>query len=245
MPLMDLLCRLLPYDLANGPANMAADEVLLRAAANGQASLRFYGWTEATLSLGYFQPAARRLGDPLLRDLPFVRRPSGGDALVHHHELTYCLAVPSQQARQTDLWLAMHAVIPAALAGFGIDARPPVLSGGDSFSGFLCFEHFTAGDLIVNGAKVVGSAQRRQRNAVMQHGGILLAQSRFTPSLPGIRELSVIDVDVALLRNAIVKHLKRRTGWRIEPGDLTAEETRACGELVIGRYANETWNHKR
>ena len=92
---MDLLCRLPPYDLANGPANMAADEVLLASDANGQASLRFYGWREATLSLGYFQPAARRLEDPLLRDLHFVSRPSGGDALVHHHELTYCLAVPA------------------------------------------------------------------------------------------------------------------------------------------------------
>src|SRR5262245_53079983 len=174
---MDLLCRLLPYELANGPANMAADEVLLRSAANGQASLRFYRWREATLSLGYFQPAARRLEDPLLRDLPFVRRPSAGDALVHHHALTYCLAVPAQQGRKTDLWLAMHEVIAAALAEFGIDARPPVLSGGDLFSGFLCFEHFTSRDLLVNGAKVVGSAQRRQRDAVMQHGGILLAQS--------------------------------------------------------------------
>jgi len=242
---MDLLCRLLPYDLANGPANMAADEVLLASAANGQASLRFYGWREATLSLGYFQPAARRLEDPLLRDLPFVRRPSGGDALVHHHELTYCLAVPAQQGQQTDLWLAMHEVIAAALAEFGIDARPPVPVGGDSFSGFLCFDHFTPRDLMVNGAKVVGSAQRRQRDAVMQHGGILLAQSRFTPSLPGIRELSGIDVDVAQLRNTIVDHLKQRTGWRIEPGDWTAEETRSCTELAIGRYANETWNHKR
>jgi lipoyl(octanoyl) transferase len=240
-----LTCRLLPYDLANGPANMAADEVLLSSAANGQASLRFYGWTEATLTLGYFQPAARRLEDPLLRNLPFVRRPSGGDALVHHHELTYCLAVPSPQARQSDLWLAMHEVIAAALAEFGIDARPPVLSGGDSCSGFLCFEHFTSRDLIVNGAKVVGSAQRRQRDAVMQHGGILLAQSRFTPPLPGLLELTGIGVDVARLRNAIVDHLRGRTGWRIEPGDWTAEETRACGERAIGRYANETWNHKR
>jgi lipoate-protein ligase A len=240
-----LTCRLLPYDLANGPANMAADEVLLSSAADGQASLRFYSWTEATLTLGYFQRAARRLEDPLLRDLPFVRRPTGGDALVHHHELTYCLAVPSQWARQSIPWLAMHEVIAAALAEFGVEARHHVVSKADSFRGFLCFEHFTAGDLIVNGAKVAGSAQRRQRGAVMQHGGILLAQSRFTPSLPGIHELSGLDVDVAQLCAALVDHLKRRSGWRIEPGDWTAEETRTCGELVIARYANEMWNHKR
>jgi len=240
-----LTCRLLPAHVADGPANMAADEVLLHSAADGQASLRLYGWTEATVSLGYFQPAARRLEDPLLRDLPFVRRLTGGAALVHHHELTYCLAVPSQQARQSGPWLAMHEVIAATLAEFDVEARPYIVSEEDSFRGFLCFEHFTPGDLIVNGAKVAGSAQRSQRDAVMQHGGILLAQSRFTPSLPGIRELSGIDVDVARLLAAIVDHLKRRTGWRIEPGDWTAEEVRSCSELAIGRYASETWNLKR
>src|ERR1051326_1065531 len=98
---MVLLCRLLPFAVADGPQNMAADEVLLHSAAAGQVSLRFYGWTEATLSLGYFQHAARRLDDPLLPELPFVRRPTGGDALVHHQELTYCLAVPRQQGRHS------------------------------------------------------------------------------------------------------------------------------------------------
>src|SRR5262245_46078587 len=121
---MDLPCRLLPFAVADGPLNMATDEVLLHSAAAGQASLRFYGWTEATLSLGYFQHAARRLDDPLLRELPFVRRPTGGDALVHHHELTYCLAVPSERARSSALpWLMMHEIIAASLAEFSIEAH--------------------------------------------------------------------------------------------------------------------------
>src|SRR5262245_12000420 len=154
---MDLLCRLLPFAVANGPQNMAADEVLLHSAAAGQASLRFYGWTEATLSLGYFQHSTRRLDDPLLRELPFVRRPTGGDALVHHHELTYCLAVPSasgasdgpgnrdrghhwpRSPRYAAPWLRMHEIIAAALAEFGIDARLHAPSGGDVFAVFLCF----------------------------------------------------------------------------------------------------------
>src|SRR5438552_1026986 len=132
---MILSCRLLPDAVADGPANMAGDEVLLRSAAAGQPSLRFYGWTEAILSLGYFQPAARRLEDPLLRDLPFVRRPTGGDALVHQHELTYCLAVSAARARRSVApWLAMHEVIAAALAEFGVDAHPYVPSGEDIFA---------------------------------------------------------------------------------------------------------------
>lgn len=243
---MILSCRLLPDAIADGPANMASDEMLLRSAAAGQPLLRFYRWTEETLSLGYFQPAAQRLADPLLRDLPFVRRPTGGDALVHHHELTYCLAVPSEQVQRSAApWLTMHEVIAAALAEFGVDARPHVPSGEDVFCGFLCFEHLTAGDLILNGAKVAGSAQRKQRGAVLQHGSILLAQSRFTPSLPGIRELSGISLDVAQLRTAIVSQFERRSGWRVEAGVWTEEEERARVTLVAERYTTDAWNRKR
>src|SRR5205085_11240257 len=84
---MMLHCRLLPYAVADGPHNMAADEVLLEAAFAGVASLRFYGWTTATVSLGYFQPERVRLDDGRLAGLPFVRRPSRGGTLVHHHEV--------------------------------------------------------------------------------------------------------------------------------------------------------------
>src|SRR5205814_9219218 len=89
------VCRLLPYAVADGPHNMAADEVLLESAAAGIASLRFYGWSEATLSLGYFQPERLRHEDERLTGLPYVRRPSGGATLVHHHEVTYALALPA------------------------------------------------------------------------------------------------------------------------------------------------------
>src|SRR5437588_9911435 len=89
-------CRLLPYAVADGAHNMAADEVLLEGASAGVASLRFYGWSEPTLSLGYFQSAAVRRTDPRLAALPYVRRPTGGMTLVHHHELTSALALPAR-----------------------------------------------------------------------------------------------------------------------------------------------------
>ena len=73
---------------------MASDDTLLESAAAGVASLRFYGWREPTLSLGYFQPSAPARAYPGLGGLAWVRRPTGGAALVHHHELTYALALP-------------------------------------------------------------------------------------------------------------------------------------------------------
>ena len=83
-----LTCRLLPYAVADGPHNMADDEVLLESATAGVASVRFYGWLPATLSLGYFQPEQIRHADASLARLPFVRRPSGGAALIHDQEVT-------------------------------------------------------------------------------------------------------------------------------------------------------------
>ena len=71
---------------------MAADEALLRSALDRKvASLRFYTWTVPTLSVGYFQPHEERE----ITDVAWVRRPTGGDAILHHLEITYCLALPT------------------------------------------------------------------------------------------------------------------------------------------------------
>src|SRR5579859_6210376 len=117
-------CRLLPFRTADGPHNMAADEVLLEAAVKGSASLRFYTWSDATISLGYFQPERLRREETPLAGRPFVRRPSGGMTLIHHHELTYALALPAgapwQKAGDKPWLCRMHAIIAAALAQWGI-----------------------------------------------------------------------------------------------------------------------------
>src|SRR6266852_2580802 len=163
-------CRLMPYAVASGALNMAADEALLESAQAGVASLRFYGWSEPTLSLGYFQSERSRVSNHLLAGLPFVRRPTGGDALVHDHEVTYALALPAGAPWQTGKsWLQrMHGIISAALEQWGVVA--PLSSPADNppFGGVLCFQHITPGDIVIGLDKVVGSAQRRQRGALLQ-----------------------------------------------------------------------------
>ena len=231
-------CRLLPYAVADGPHNMAADEMLLGTAGP---ALRFYGWSEPTVSLGYFQSHAARL--PGLR---YVRRPSGGMMLVHHHELTYALALPvgaSCQGREP--WLRrMHRVIAAALAEFGIVARlhePPDAHRDTP----LCFRHFTAGDLLVAGAKVAGSAQRKHRGGLMQHGGILLAASPFAPELPGLHELTGRHLGVKELVGEIRRVFERETGWRVVNAEWTGKERDGIEGLVREKYATAAWNDKR
>jgi lipoate-protein ligase A len=237
---------LLPYAVADGPHNMATDQVLLEAAAAGVASLRFYGWSTATLSLGYFQPERLRRQDEHLAGLPYVRRPSGGATLVHHHEVTYALGLPAGLPWQTGLpWLRrMHALIAAALQERGVDARLHDPAAAEQFPGFLCFGHLTPGDLLVGPAKVVGSAQRRQRRALLQHGAILLATSPYTPALPGIRELTGHSLTVPETCAAVRREFVRQTGWQLVDADATAAERQRIAELAV-QYAQDSWNRKR
>jgi len=226
---------------------MAADEVMLEAAVAGGAALRFYAWSEATVSLGYFQPAAARLQQPVHAGLPFVRRPSGGAALLHDRELTYCLALPAgARWRGQASWLCrMHAIIGAALDGLGIPARAACAEAPVGFTGFLCFAHQTPGDLLLGGSKIVGSAQRRQRGAIMQHGGILLGTSRLEPALPGIDELSGRTLSADDVREAVVRALLRDTGWTVTSMAWTREEQARIAELIAAKYAQSWWNAKR
>jgi lipoate-protein ligase A len=240
-------CRLLPFEVADGPANMAADEAILHSALEGAASLRFYAWSPPTLSLGYFQSEAVRRSDPLLAALPFVRRPSGGDTLVHDRELTYALALPAGLPWQsrTAPWLGrMHEIIAAALSDFGINAESfSARLRGDASA--LCFHHFTTSDLILNDAKIAGSAQRKHRGALLQHGAILLRRSASAPSLPGIRELTSREIRPQELIGAICREFAGHIGWVLDRGAWTNAESENTKVLADTKYRSDAWNFKR
>jgi lipoate-protein ligase A len=241
---MSTCIRLLPFEIADGPANMAADEALLHTAATEHsASLRLYGWSTATLSLGYFQPHAAR---GALAALPWVRRASGGATLVHHHELTYCIALPPGPSWQGgEPWLTrMHRNIRAALSELGVDGvelvETPALHGD-----VLCFQRHTPGDLVCRGAKITGSAQRKHRGALLQHGSILLAASPHAPQLSGIAELSGRAVAHERLAAAIVHAVTSDTGWHVEAWDWNDAETNLRTALASAKYATPAWNERR
>ncbi len=169
-----------PFD---GAVNMAWDQALMaRARRTGEAVLRVYAWRRPTLSLGRNQTArgaydldrAARLG------VDFVRRPTGGRALLHHHEVTYSVTAPDAfdttlrgaYARINALLLdALHALdVPAEAAGTVSRTPSPGLSP--------CFDEPAAGEIVVGGRKLVGSAQWRHDGAMLQHGSILLADDQ-------------------------------------------------------------------
>ena len=236
--------RLLPFESLPGAANMATDEAMLVAASEqGLASLRFYTWSEPTLSLGYFQPAVERLPG-----LPWVRRTTGGAALVHHHELTYALALPAEKVwhPSDESWICrMHHLIAAALTRAGAETRSVMCGEEKKLGDVLCFLHQTPGDLLAQSSKVVGSAQRKQRGAMLQHGGILLARSEFAPQLPGLLELTGVKLDVPDLVNRLTRQFTMATGFALQPDTWTDDERQLRLEIERDKYANPAWNEKR
>jgi lipoate-protein ligase A len=238
--------RFLPLTHAPGAWQMAADEVLLDAASDGLATLRFYTWEEPTVSLGYFQPAADRLADPHLVPLSWVRRATGGAALVHDVEVTYALALPRAWLKRGESWLCkMHHIIADALADLGVRVRVCPEGEEKQLGPFLCFLHHTPGDLLLDGAKVVGSAQRKQKGGLVQHGGILLARSSHTPALPGIAELAGVRLSPEQVASAVGEHFARATGSPLQPDEWTDEEKERIRARIGSRYASAAWNEKR
>ena len=228
---------------------MAADEAMLEAASErGLASLRFYTWAKPTLTLGYFQPAAVREQVPNLASLPWVRRSTGGAGIVHHHELTYAFALPpGPQWKSAESWICrFHHLLQGILTERGVDARLVICGEERKLGEVLCFLHQTPGDMLLQGSKVAGSAQRKLRGALLQHGSLLLRQSEFAPMLPGLEDLAGRDLfSPRELAEQLAERFARETSSIIEVGDWSNDERGRIPEIVEQKYENAEWNGKR
>lgn len=234
-----------------GATNMAVDEaLLLSAGSTGQATLRFYTWKDATLSLGYFQTHVERATHPSSAACPLVRRASGGGAIVHHHELTYSFVVPLSDrlsANAEALYYTFHETLIDALGALGIETRLCDASMEKSHKPepFLCFERRATGDVLCGDYKVTGSAQRRHAGAVLQHGSVLLMKSEHAPELPGIAELSARVVSTRELVNMWTPGLARRLEVELSPGALTEEEFAAAATIEAEKFGSDAWTQRR
>jgi lipoate-protein ligase A len=237
---------------------MAVDELLVnQAAAQGQWTLRLYQWDRPTLSLGYFQSHELRQSHRPSVDCPLVRRVSGGGAIVHDRELTYCLAVSEEHPLATDaarLYQAVHGSLVEALDRLGIQAEMNEAQAApcgqrwtveSTAEPFLCFQRLAAGDVLVRGTKVIGSAQRRRRGAILQHGSILLATSAAAPELPGLQELSGQDMTAKRMQSAWLNLFKVRLGVRLSCAELEAAEIAAARQIEVEKFASAAWTLRR
>src|SRR5262249_49535240 len=169
----------------SGEYNMATDEALLEEVArSGRAYLRFYHWDPPTLSVGRNQAipggggGAGGGGEVHSGGMPVVRRPTGGSAVWHAHEVTYAVAAPiAAFGSLRNAYCEIHTRLAAALRSLGVDAvlAPAVPGSGRPAA---CFSAPVGGEILAGGRKLVGSAQVRRGDAFLQHGSILRAGSQ-------------------------------------------------------------------
>jgi lipoate-protein ligase A len=213
----------------SGRENMEIDEALLMGArADDPIVVRIYQWQEPTLSLGHFQTIDQWKRDPRVRDVaefdqvPWVRRKTGGGAILHDQEWTYSISVPSQHPRGTKghseiLYRSVHMAIRDGLNELGWPASlaehctcsPTSREKGEPF---LCFQRRTPVDVVVGEHKILGSAQRRHASGLLQHGSFLLHSSSIFPELRGLEQLHT----PRLTRNEWAEWLETRLRMGIE-----------------------------
>jgi lipoate-protein ligase A len=157
---------------------MALDQALLdEADRTGAAFLRLYRWDPPCLSFGRNEPALTRYDRSRIEalGLDVVRRPTGGRAVWHEHEVTYAVAAPIPPfGALRDSYRSIHARLAAALRRLGTDATLAPDTPAPGLGAGACFAAPAGGEVLVGGRKVIGSAQIRSGRAFLQHGSILL-----------------------------------------------------------------------
>jgi lipoate-protein ligase A len=236
--------RLLQHGAAHGAFNMGVDEALLNSATRGIASLRFYSWEGPWLSLGYSQrmdpPRIARCAEA---GVGVVRRITGGRAVLHGNDLTYCLAAPEEVLPEglRGSYRLVAVSLLEALRSLGVDAawRSERVSGAGS-SGFDCFEVPAEDEICAMGRKLVGSAQRRARGGVLQHGSIRLAPDapeaiRAVGFAPGVAtSLAELGIRAPIdeVQEALTAAFRSALGAPLEASVLSATERRNAERRV-------------
>lgn len=254
--------RLLLSPADDGARNMAIDHALLdRAARTDEAVFRIYGWTRPTLSLGMHEKARLDPAVAAARGVDVVRRPTGGRALLHFREVTYSVTAPARDASLRDSYAAINAILLAALRRLGVAAREAERRGRPlAPDGAACFAEPNVGELVVGGRKLVGSAQRRDEHAYLQHGSILLADdqplvaelrgSAPPPAAATLADALGRDVAAAELHEALRESLgdavRRAAGddaARVE--ELAPDEIAADVDRHLATYRDPRWTYRR
>ncbi|MGX4584438.1 lipoate--protein ligase family protein [Paenibacillus chitinolyticus] len=264
--------------------NMAIDEAILIAHSEGRVppTVRFYGWGPAALSIGYFQKARKEIDlDKVAgQGLGFVRRPTGGRAVLHDAELTYSIIVSERYPGiPTSVTEAYRVLSEGLLLGFrklGLAAEMVNLATEEekrkyeSLGSAACFDSPSWYELVVEGRKVAGSAQVRQKNVVLQHGSILLEldveqlfglllfsndriaermKQSFVQKAVAINDLlrsaGLAPVTLGDVETAFRAGVAEGMGIELENGALTPYELELAEELAREKYSSDEWNLKR
>ena len=265
--------RLLTTPPARGTWNMAVDEAILEHVERGDAlpTLRLYAWDPPCLSLGRAQPFADvdtvRLE---ARGWDVVRRMTGGRAILHTDELTYSVTGPADEPRLAGTVLESYNRLASALLVAVQDLSLPVemKEGKAESSGEpnpVCFEVPSTYEITVGGKKLIGSAQARRKDGVLQHGSLPLTGdlTRICQALvfpdEATREIamerllarattveSVLGQEVAweTAAQVFIRAFEAQLGLKLEVGELSESELARAEEFVSEKYAHPSWTER-
>ncbi len=235
---------------------MAVDHALLdRAATHDEAVLRIYTWAHPTLSLGLHERAHLTPEALAAHSIDVVRRPTGGRALLHHREVTYSVTAPARGSSLAESYGVINAMLLDALTRLGVGAEEAPRRGrATAPDGAACFAEPNVGELIVDGRKLVGSAQRRDEHALLQHGSILLADDQplvgtlrgSTEAVPAAATLTAVlgrEVSVAEVVSALIESLQNAVGATVET--LDARELSDSIARHVLHYRDPLWTFRR
>jgi len=259
------LWRLIDEGPLDGPANMALDEALLSCfdAQNSLPVLRLYGWEPPALSVGRYQDAAAALNLELCAadGIPVVRRMTGGGIIYHARELTYSIVCAPEQAGAAvgvkDGFRKLCGFLLGTYQRLGLDSA---FATDRNHAGAplgqrtaFCFAGKEEFDVLVNGQKIGGNAQRRLRGAILQHGSIPV-ESRVQQGLRYLRDpapgaagaVSLAELglrpELAALKGMLVDAFQERLGVRLQTTAPSAEEVAAATRLEESKYRCDAWN---
>ena len=264
------LWRLLITTPAHGAWNMAVDEAILEHTGRGESlpTLRLYAWEPACLSLGYAQPFSdadeTRLKE---RGWEVVRRPTGGRAILHTDELTYSVTAPIDEPRVAGSLMESYnhlaGALLAAVSSLGLSVQIKEGSKPNHETpNPVCFEVPSSYEITVGGKKLIGSAQARRKEGVLQHGSLPLSGNlaRITDALAFADEPARQKAAQRLLENAttVESNLGRPVSWAeaaeafitafkeklnlsLESGVLSVNEQQRTETLLHDKYNDPQW----
>ncbi len=259
--------RLIDSGPCRAAYNMALDEAIALSVRRqlSPPTLRFYGWNRASLSLGAFQRSAGlNLAFCRTKGIPVVRRPTGGRAILHGEELTYSFSVRTDLPPfAKGLFESYRSISTAFIRGLGklgicAEAKKQKERGRTLTGSPLCFQSSSYGEILIENRKIVGSAQKRWQEGLLQQGSIPYAYDTETmQQVFGIAESARVhegmtslrnvmpDIDDTALKRAVAAAFEEVFGISLPTSHPSPEESRLAGELEEQKYLRESWNLRR
>lgn len=237
---------------------MALDAGLMdRARVTGEAVLRVYAWARPTLSFGRHESVRGRFVPEALEreNVAAVRRPTGGRVLMHDREVTYSVTAPApEDERLKESYRRINAVLVSAIGRLGVPVEEALSSAPRRPCGAACFAEPSEGELVVAGRKLVGSAQLRERGALLQHGSILIEDDQ--PRIRALAAQPLVPAQPAAtlhaslgrapsygeVRDALVAAL---SALEQAPEPLGADEAAAFAAPLRDKFASAQWTWRK